>query len=535
MTIVDERPAPAASHLAPSPAVRIGALLIALAPAVAQIAFLVTKDRTDWPLLFNDDAYYYFGVARHLGEGAGSTFAGLVETNGYHPLWTLMLATVATVVRDPFTFLAAVVVLQCVLWVLVVREGMAIGRRLGSEGAALVGLVLLGVLAVLTGQLSFSGMESAPLLVLLLLAVRLVIEREPGEDRGADLRLGVVLALVCLTRLDAVLTVVPLALVALDGSRGAARRRRLARLLGPATAALAVYAVVNQAVFGTATPVSGQAKSLGAPFFNLSPVEAFLEAGYAQGRQLWLGAVTLVLLAVVGLHRAWRRTEGDRRLARCAVAFMAGQALMLVYLVVATSYPIWAWYLYNLALVAFCAGTLAARAVDLRVGRRTVALGVGLAAAFAVVQVPALFLSNFSNGPPSLATARFIDEELPEHAVIAMGDRAGLVGYLADRPLLQLEGLVADAEWLDDMENGTALDRMAAEGVDYYVLSGVSPGGTATVDGRPCQRFVEPRAGDGPKFRIVACDEDLVFFTPPGPLTFTVWRFRPELNPPPGG
>jgi hypothetical protein len=535
MTIVEERPAPGASHLAPSATVRVGALLIALAPAIAQIAFLLTKDRTDWPLLFNDDAYYYFGVARHIGEGAGSTFAGLVETNGYHPLWTLMLAAVAAVVRDPFTFLAAVTVLQCVLWVLVVREGMAIGRLLGSEGAALVGLVLLGVLAVLTGQLSFSGMESAPLMVLLLLAVRLVVGRPAGEDRAADFRLGAVLALVCLTRLDAALTVAPLALVALDGSRGAARLRRLARLLGPAAAALAIYMVVNEAVFGTATPVSGQAKSLGAPFLNFSPVEAFLKAGLVQGRPLWLGAAMLVLIAVVGLNGAWRRTEGDRRLARCALAFMAGQALMIVYLVVATSYPIWAWYLYNLALVGFCAGTLAARAVDLRVGRRTVALGVGLAAAFAAVQVPALFLSNFSHGPESLATARFIDEELPGDAVIAMGDRAGLVGYLADRPLLQLEGLVADAQWLDDLENGTALDRMAAEGVDYYVLSGGSPGGTAMVDGRPCHRFVEPRAGDGPKFRVVACDEDLVFFTPPGELTFTVWRFRPELNPPPGG
>ncbi len=37
-----------------------------------------------------DDAYYYFNVARHIGEGLGSSFDGINLTNGYHPLWMLI-------------------------------------------------------------------------------------------------------------------------------------------------------------------------------------------------------------------------------------------------------------------------------------------------------------------------------------------------------------------------------------------------------------------------------------------------------------
>lgn len=41
-----------------------------------------------------DDAFYYFKVAEHVLGGHGSTFDGVHFTNGYHPLWLLMLLPV---------------------------------------------------------------------------------------------------------------------------------------------------------------------------------------------------------------------------------------------------------------------------------------------------------------------------------------------------------------------------------------------------------------------------------------------------------
>ena len=48
------------------------------------LGFLITN-------LLPDDAFYYFEIARNITLGLGSTFDGINLTNGYHPLWMLMI------------------------------------------------------------------------------------------------------------------------------------------------------------------------------------------------------------------------------------------------------------------------------------------------------------------------------------------------------------------------------------------------------------------------------------------------------------
>ena len=55
-------------------------LLIVFAPATFLVANLIP-----------DDAFYYFQLAQNIVHGAGSTVDGVNFTNGYHPLWLLIL------------------------------------------------------------------------------------------------------------------------------------------------------------------------------------------------------------------------------------------------------------------------------------------------------------------------------------------------------------------------------------------------------------------------------------------------------------
>ena len=41
-----------------------------------------------------DDAFYDFGIARHLAMGRGPTFDGVSATNGFHPLWVALLVPI---------------------------------------------------------------------------------------------------------------------------------------------------------------------------------------------------------------------------------------------------------------------------------------------------------------------------------------------------------------------------------------------------------------------------------------------------------
>ena len=106
------------------------------------------------------------------------------------------------------------------------------------------------------------------------------------------------------------------------------------------------------------------------------------------------------------------------------------------------------------------------------------------------------------------------------------------MGYLADRPLLHLEGLVADAHWLDDLRDGTELQRMNAEGVDYYVWYGTDTSDPVQVDRAICRVFHEPRNAAESLFDVTVCDRDLVYSDGSGPHLVRIWRYRPELNQP---
>ena len=41
--------------------------------------------------IIQDDAFYYFTIARNVALGEGPTFDGVAPTNGFHPLWLLFL------------------------------------------------------------------------------------------------------------------------------------------------------------------------------------------------------------------------------------------------------------------------------------------------------------------------------------------------------------------------------------------------------------------------------------------------------------
>ena len=104
---------------------------LVLGPPLVALAKVLTTD-PPWRLqLFEDDAAYYLGVARNVAAGHGSTFTGLLETNGYHPLWMLLLVPVAWLVDRPADLVVAVVALHGVLWAWSVREALALGREIG--------------------------------------------------------------------------------------------------------------------------------------------------------------------------------------------------------------------------------------------------------------------------------------------------------------------------------------------------------------------------------------------------------------------
>jgi hypothetical protein len=513
---------------------------------------------------FHDDAFYYFTIARHLAHGDGSTFDGLTPTNGYHPLWLWLLTPLFRLSADPMTMLLWIKLVCAGCWAVSIMLVCSIARHL--EAVAETSPVLL--LLVPLRQLWLGGMETALAVTLVLVAIHQALgDRVVSDPTGARRwPTALLLMLAVLARLDLVFLVGALCAIALSAARGAAgsERIRLAWALAwPSCVALAALMIFNAVVFGSAVPISGVAKSLGGPFWNPSVFTSYLGATPIRlpglgAPPIWCWWVAVVLPAMVVARAGARLWEDARRgtlqgLGGLACALVAGNAFQLAYYAVNSSWPLWDWYYYFLPLLLVTAVPILASAMvtRLRPPRPLVTL-IPVAVALMIggkliaeLRTPRERLrvspsATFKTG--AIDAAAFLNRALPRDAVVAMGDRAGSLGYLLERPLVQTEGLVGSRAYLDALSAGQVHAFLQERGVAVVIYSG-GPNSESGGDpipapemGSDALRIREPKFGRGPKFSVLVRDRDLLYrqrFEGHGGEggTLSAWRYRADLNP----
>ena len=514
--------------------------LLVLLPAVAGAGIAFAVSGPNHFELIADDAYYYLKVAHNIATGAGSTFNGIDRTNGYHPLWMAVCVAVTFGVRSTSGAVTALLLVDAVIWGFMVREIRKIGRALERETLVMLAALPLAAWSI---QLVFNGMETALTMLVLLYLIRRTLEtRALSGDAAPDVagaaKLGVVLLVLVLSRLDSIVVAGAYGLVACwVWSRAGAWIKSAVALALPAVAGLSVYVAFNWWWFDSATPVSGKAKSLGHTFPNWAGVRDHLSAPLVAGTSLRLGALTFVLavVAIIVRGRLLRRT-GLREL---TVVVLAGELLLLAYLTASTAYPVWSWYQYLLPIILFLAliqllpyALERSDGVPNALGRRGPAL---LLAGTVLVGIVGVVVRNDARAPsylgPSVVAARAVDRQVPTSVPMLMGDRAGAFGWATSRPIVQAEGLVGPASWLDALTGGTTAKFIADRHVGLYTRNvGVGDhAATVVFDGKRCQRYPEPAMSSGPQFGVTVCPQDLIYQQkmddPWG--TIKVWRLRP--------
>src|ERR1700676_5493013 len=92
----------------------ISALILAYA-LYSCARFALQDDVRHLLVRIGDDASYYMTTARNLAAGRGMTFDGIHPTNGFHPLWLLMLVPLFLLHGTPETMIRLVALLQTIL------------------------------------------------------------------------------------------------------------------------------------------------------------------------------------------------------------------------------------------------------------------------------------------------------------------------------------------------------------------------------------------------------------------------------------
>ncbi len=152
-----------------------------------------------------DDAYFYFGIARHIALGAGATFDGSVMTNGFHAIYALLLVPIywifpqdaAVPVHLALAILSLFSTATGLIVYLAVRE--LSGRRAGIIAA------FLWIFNPYVILISLSGVEVAVSTFFLSLCIYLYIRmKKQGYRTGGTVTLGCATGLAILSRVDSI-------------------------------------------------------------------------------------------------------------------------------------------------------------------------------------------------------------------------------------------------------------------------------------------------------------------------------------------
>jgi hypothetical protein len=459
---------------------------------------------------YEDDFFYYAQVARNIANYGISSFDGIHLTNGYHPLWLVILTGIYKVAPGKAFFYllqSLEVFLNISVYVLTRRCLLRYtsDQRFASLAAAVAAFIALG--------LARGGMEvslTVPL-VMLLISYRL---RPSFRWSGVQmLVLGFLSGLVILSRLDSGVLILLIFVVDAFVHRFSiqewiVRGAELALGAWP----VAVYLLINQKIFATMMPVSGQAKGFR---FNhlpsLEPIKSLATVRRPTGLIELFLPIAIGLVTVILLLKNSKKTTGDGGAKAIAIALLAFPVVHLAILSVRSDWPLWLWYFYPLAFLIFAGAITLVESVSDHNKPLPVSITNGLTQGFVgfVLLFTILFVALRKPNALYLLSADIAEFASTHPGTYAMGDRGGTPGFMMQQqPIIQLEGLVMDKHFLSYIESQADLAQVFRDyGVTYYIA-------TDPPLKQGCYNVLEPaKPGPNvPKMHGVICKEPVAIF-----------------------
>jgi hypothetical protein len=424
-----------------------------------------------------DDAFYYFVIARNAAQGSGFTFDKVVPTNGFHPLWALLLIPVFGVFKDSSIAVRAALALGALLDVAAAGVLAATARRVLRKSSVVVaGLYLFNPRVIFE---SVNGLETS--LAMLALAVFLWVSVKVYEDGALrDWALfGLVGGLAFLTRTDLaiIMLVVIFGLAAAclrgpfraqgyEGWRSRAKNLMLRMGLAGILALVVVVPWFAWSLWRVGTLVQSSAVAV-----PLLAQYRIAQGGNVWGELLWpvinfsLHALLIYpgvgwIVLIFGLvllrfsraiepskivnHAVWKEPHESPAPIKGVYLLWApvmGAVLLVIVHSVVRWYPR-GWYFVPLALcVTLPAGVVFAR-LAARLKKKAKWGFVALMAILLLAQMVRMEgETTYPGQGQALEAARWLESNTPRGA-IAGAFNSGILAYFSDREIVNLDGVV---------------------------------------------------------------------------------------------
>jgi len=436
--------------------------LFALLVLCATVILLRVGQPYFWLSIFPDDAYYYLRIAQNIVAGLGSSFDGINQTNGYHPLWMMILTALAAVFRSPEGLVRATLVFQ----VLATSAGFAfLGLSFSETGKSRKALWIAGALVFLnpiSASIFINGLESAIYFLALSFGFRLWMnlqKKTPGSS-FSWLGAGLFFGMVFLSRLDGGILAVWLLIAILISEGGFSARLKKALAFGIGFVLLAApYLIYNFLEYGHPLPISGRVK-----------------AYYMSHNIYYLLGLTLLFAFAIGAvllfhFLARKRLSG---FSKTLLSYLEFSLSTVFYYLLTPVYAFGVWYYLPMVLVLILISGWIFSAL---LGTRHF-LAKALAGALVMLGALGIFGGFFYYLNPSMNSTfqaqaevtDWIKKNTPEDALLSAWSSGG-VAYFSGRQTVNLDGLVNSADYFFNYRvKGRREEFMKKVGADYVVV-----------------------------------------------------------------
>lgn len=429
------------------------ALLIRLGIACLPVTML-------GPWFVPDDAFYYFKISQNVASGVGSTFDGEHLTNGYHPLWMLIVAGSMALFSSigEMAPVHALLIFSAILTTATFVLLYAIAQRLFTHPAPRIAVIALVALSPIQIGWATNGLETA--LVGLVAVVLAAFPIFYGAGRWPISRLviwGALGGVMILARTDYGLYPFLLSLWYLWRNRREFWRTALALAL-PAILVVLPWVLWSWYALGTPIQESGLAltyanrvlffyKSRSILTVILWSVYQFLRAVKMAIEQTGITALVIAGFLVVLVRAGLRRGYVAQLRASCAtdVAQVAWVLSTASFLLIAVHGAVrWTprdWYFIGPSMLMIFLLVVGFRTMLESASRRSlVVLGGVVVILFTLAAVQ--IYPKHPVQRDMIATAYWLRDNTPANARIASFN-SGIYGYLSQRYILNSDGLVS--------------------------------------------------------------------------------------------
>jgi hypothetical protein len=431
-----------------------------------------------------EDAFYALSVSRQLALGNGFTIDGALPTNGFQPLWVVLLVPVFGLFQyQTIHSLRGVLAVSTVLWVcsaaLLARRARRMARAIGVDDALVADLSFVLWLGSFPLFAQFhNGLETGLTLLVILLTVEWLDAFSSKDTWGlADVGiLGLLLAICFYARQDTVFLIASLGcLVVFRTLRGQPSGVWWAAF-SVAALAMLPWMIRNVTLDGNMVPTSGRAEALDRSVReSISGVlyavgtwtlpARSLPVGFTRASVVWAGAgLVLVALAAWPTRRALRTFAAEHIGTQALLGHLTLLAVFYGFFFGAAFFADRYLAPFVLVTIPVLAGGLAgwAKSHRSRVFIRGIAAVFGVVSLISVIRLAGIRHSSaFYDEQVSFAAERV------DPACVVGALQTGTIGYFRDN-VVNLDGKVNYVA-LRALSSGTLPQYVATSDIDVVI------------------------------------------------------------------